>query len=134
MATLYGPPRLKTYTTSRGITEVVATWHRQLLLQPNIASCTGIYQATVSLVLRRAGMSRLGDLRRQDPVQSYERKRPGEPLQIGTNKRGGGFKSEAQLPLLHWNVAPAFYASTCINCLRTWVGVCESPSTCEVGR
>ena len=45
-------------------------------------------KATVSRVLRRAGLSRLSDLQPQEPVQRYERDVPGELLHIDTKKLG----------------------------------------------
>lgn len=46
---------------------------RKLFLQARIASYMGVSRATVSRVLRRAGLSRLSDLGPQEPVQRYER-------------------------------------------------------------
>ena len=53
---------------------------RKLLLQAHIASYMGVSKATVSRVLRRAGLSRLSDLRPDEPVLRYERDNPGELL------------------------------------------------------
>ncbi|MDP4302670.1 IS481 family transposase [Leptothrix discophora] len=61
---------------------------RKLLLQASIATYTGVSKATVSRVLRRAGLSRLSDLRPQEPVQRYEREKPGELLHIDIKKLG----------------------------------------------
>ena len=44
---------------------------RRLCLQAQIASCLGVSKATVSCVLKRAGLSRLSDLRPPEPVQRY---------------------------------------------------------------
>ena len=44
---------------------------RRLCLQAQIASCLGVSKATVSRVLKRAGLSRLSDLRPPEPVQRY---------------------------------------------------------------
>jgi len=59
---------------------------RKLFLQARIAS--GVSKATVSRVLRRAGLSRLSDLGPQEPVQRYEREHPGELLHIDIKKLG----------------------------------------------
>ena len=59
---------------------------RKLLLQSNIATYVGVSKATVSRVLRRAGLSRLSDLRPQEPVQRYERDAPGDLLHIDIKK------------------------------------------------
>jgi transposase InsO family protein len=61
---------------------------RKLYLQARIASYMGVSRATVSRVLRRAGLSRLSDLRPQEPVQRYERDNPGELLHIDIKKLG----------------------------------------------
>ena len=61
---------------------------RKLCLQAHIASYMGVSKATVSRVLRRAGLSRLSDLRPQEPVQRYERENPGELLHIDIRKLG----------------------------------------------
>lgn len=61
---------------------------RKLFLQSHIASYMGVSKATVSRVLRRAGLSRLSDLRPDEPVQRYEREHPGELLHIDIKKLG----------------------------------------------
>jgi transposase InsO family protein len=61
---------------------------RKLFLQARIASYMGVSKATVSRVLRRAGLSRLSDLGPQEPVQRYERDNPGELLHIDIKKLG----------------------------------------------
>ena len=61
---------------------------RKMFLQARIASYMGVSKATVSRVLRRAGLSRLSDLQPEEPVQRYEREVPGELLHIDTKKLG----------------------------------------------
>lgn len=61
---------------------------RKLFLQARIASYMGVSRATVSRVLRRAGLSRLSDLGPREPVQRYERDSPGELLHIDIKKLG----------------------------------------------
>jgi transposase InsO family protein len=61
---------------------------RKLFLQARIATYMGVSRATVSRVLRRAGLSKLSDLRPQEPVQRYERDQPGELLHIDIKKLG----------------------------------------------
>jgi transposase InsO family protein len=61
---------------------------RKLFLQSRIASYTGVSKATVSRVLRRAGLSKLSDLGPAEPVQRYEREMPGELLHIDIKKLG----------------------------------------------
>ena len=61
---------------------------RRLCLQAHIAACLGVSTATVSRVLKRAGLSRLSDLRPAEPVQRYEHEQPGELLHIDIKKLG----------------------------------------------
>jgi transposase InsO family protein len=67
---------------------VIVELRRKLMLQAQIASYMGVSKATVSRVLRRAGLSRLTDLRPPEPVQRYEREQPGELLHIDIKKLG----------------------------------------------
>lgn len=61
---------------------------RRLCLQSHIAACLGVSAATVSRVLKRAGLSRLSDLRPAEPVLRYELEQPGELLHIDIKKLG----------------------------------------------
>ena len=61
---------------------------RKLYLQSRIASAMGVSKATVSRVLRRAGLSKLSDLRPQEDIQRYEREAPGDLLHIDIKKLG----------------------------------------------
>jgi len=61
---------------------------RKLFLQSRIATYTGVSKATVSRVLRRAGLSKLSDLAPPEPVQRYERETPGELLHIDIKRLG----------------------------------------------
>ena len=61
---------------------------RKLYLQSRIGSYTGVSKATVSRVLRRAGLSKFSDLGPVEPVQRYERETPGELLHIDIKKLG----------------------------------------------
>jgi len=61
---------------------------RKLFLQARIASYMGVSKATVSRVLKRAGLSRLSDLQPEEPIQRYEREVPGELLHIDIKKLG----------------------------------------------
>ena len=56
--------------------------------QAHIAACLGVSTATVGRVLKRAGLSRLSDLRPAEPVQRYEHEQPGELLHIDIKKLG----------------------------------------------
>ena len=71
-----------------GVALTIIELRRKLFLQSHIASYMGVSKATVSRVLRRAGLSRLSDLRPDEPVQRYERDHPGELLHIDIKKLG----------------------------------------------
>lgn len=61
---------------------------RKLFTQSRIATYLGVSKATVSRVLRRAGLSRFSDLAPVDAVQRYEREAPGDLLHIDIKKLG----------------------------------------------
>ena len=54
----------------------------------HIASLVGVSPATVSRVLKRAGLSRLKDLEPAEPVRRYERDKPGDMIHIDIKKLG----------------------------------------------
>jgi len=61
---------------------------RKLFTQSLIATYLGVSKATVSRVLRRAGLSRFSDLAPIEAVQRYEREAPGDLLHIDIKKLG----------------------------------------------
>ena len=61
---------------------------RKLFTQSRIATYLGVSKATVSRVLRRAGLSRFSDLAPMEEVQRYEREAPGDLLHIDIKKLG----------------------------------------------
>ena len=61
---------------------------RRRLTQGRIAAALSVSEATVSRVLRRAGLSKLQALEPSEPVQRYEHQAPGELLHIDTKKLG----------------------------------------------
>jgi transposase InsO family protein len=61
---------------------------RKRLVQSCIAKTLGVSEATVSRVLKRAGLSKLSDLDPREPVQRYEHAAPGDMLHIDTKKLG----------------------------------------------
>ncbi len=71
-----------------GVAATIVELRRKLYPQSTIASYMGVSKTTVSRVLRRAGLSRLSDLRPDEPVQRYEREVPGELLHIDIKKLG----------------------------------------------
>ncbi|RWA58094.1 IS481 family transposase, partial [Mesorhizobium sp.] len=54
----------------------------------HIAHEVGVSPATVSRVLKRAGLSRLRDIEPAEPVRRYEREKPGEMIHIDIKKLG----------------------------------------------
>jgi len=75
-------------TIDPAVALAIVELRRKLFLQARIASYMGVSKATVSRVLRRAGLSKLSDLRPQEVVQRYEREAPGELLHIDIKKLG----------------------------------------------
>ena len=61
---------------------------RQRLPGQHIAKAAGVSPATVSRILKRAGLSRLRDLEPPEPVRRYERQHPGELIHIDIKKLG----------------------------------------------
>ena len=53
-----------------------------------IAQTVGVSPATVSRILKRAGLSRLKDLAPPEPVRRYERQHPGELIHLDIKKLG----------------------------------------------
>ena len=74
--------------TSPAVVEEVVALRRQRLSGDHIAKTVGISPATVSRILRRAGLSRLKDLDPPEPVRRYERQHPGELIHIDIKKLG----------------------------------------------
>jgi transposase InsO family protein len=70
------------------VAATIVELRRQLRLQSDIASYMGVSKATVSRVLKRAGLSRLSDLRPAEPIQRYEHEAPGDLLHIDIKKLG----------------------------------------------
>ena len=61
---------------------------KRRLTQARIAASLGVSEATVSRVLRRAGLSKLSSLQEVEPVRRYEHAAPGDLLHIDTKKLG----------------------------------------------
>ncbi|KEC72080.1 nucleocapsid protein p7 [Rhizobium leguminosarum bv. phaseoli CCGM1] len=74
--------------TSQALAERIITLRRQRLTGLHIAIETGVSAATVSRVLKRAGLSRLKDIEPAEPVRRYERQAPGEMIHIDIKKLG----------------------------------------------
>lgn len=67
---------------------LIVELRRRMLTQARIARSVGVAVATVSRVLKRAGISKLSDLIPAEPIVRYEHPRPGDLLHIDTKKLG----------------------------------------------
>ncbi len=67
---------------------LIVELRRRHMLQARIAQGVGVSEATVSRVLKRAGLSKLSDLQPREPVHRYEHKEPGDLLHIDIKKLG----------------------------------------------
>jgi transposase InsO family protein len=81
-------PRRLYRPTSRETQERVIELRHRRWTGRLIARCVGISPATVSRVLRRAGLSRIKDLELPEPVIRYEREHPGELIHLDIKKLG----------------------------------------------
>jgi transposase InsO family protein len=80
------PHRVANRTDARRV-EVIAALRRVRLTGAEIAECLDMALSTVSGVLTRIGMGKLGRLG-LEPAQRYERARPGELIHIDVKKLG----------------------------------------------
>ena len=74
--------------TPDAIAERIIALRRQRWTAKHIAREVGVSPATVSRVLKRAGLSRLKDLEPAQPVRRYEREHPGELIHLDIKKLG----------------------------------------------
>ena len=81
------PARLRKPTPDETVARIIAL-RRQRLTGKHIARETAVSPATVSRVLRRAGLSRLKDLAPAEPVRRYEREHPGDMIHLDIKKLG----------------------------------------------
>ena len=88
MADRSSRPKSSPKRTPRPVADEIATLRRERLTGKHIAAQTGVSPATVSRVLRRAGLSRLKDIDPAEPVRRYERENPGEMIHIDIKKLG----------------------------------------------
>ncbi|MFN3294639.1 MAG: IS481 family transposase [Gemmobacter sp.] len=73
---------------AEALAERIITHRRQRLCGRHIAELTGVSPATVSRVLRRAGLSRLKDLAPAEPVVRYAYTEPGGLIHLDIKKLG----------------------------------------------
>lgn len=81
-------PKRSPRAISPGCALLIAELRQRRMIQSRIAKSVGVSEATVSRVLRRAGLSKLSDLEPRVPIQRYEHKEPGDLLHIDTKKLG----------------------------------------------
>jgi transposase InsO family protein len=81
-------PHVLRAPTPATITERIIALRRQRLTGAHIAAKTGVSPATVSRVLRRAGLSRLRDLEPVEPGRRYERDHPGDLIHLDIKRLG----------------------------------------------
>jgi len=80
-------PRRVANRTPQERVEVIVALRRLRFTAPEIAEALGMALSTVSGILRRVGMGRLGRLGLEQPVR-YERSRPGELVHIDVKRLG----------------------------------------------
>ena len=80
-------PRTVANRTDERTVEVIAALRRLRMTGSEIAECLGIALSTVSGILTRIGMGKLGRVG-LEPAQRYERARPGELIHIDVKKLG----------------------------------------------
>lgn len=81
-------PKRLCRATPAAIVEQVESLRRQRFTGQQIAAGLGVSPATVSRILRRLGLNRIGDLEPAEPVRRYERERPGDMIHIDIKKLG----------------------------------------------
>jgi len=97
-------PRIVANRTAERRIEVIAALRRLRLTGPEIAECLGMAISTVSGILTRIGMGKLGRIG-LEPAQRYQRARPGELLHIDVKKLGriqGGAGHRVSGRRRHW--------------------------------
>ncbi len=81
-------PRHLRAPTPQAVLDQIITLRRQRFTGKQIARVAGASSATVSRILRRAGLNRLRDLDPAEPVMRYERQNPGELIHLDIKKLG----------------------------------------------
>jgi transposase InsO family protein len=88
MADRSSRPTVMPGMTEQAVAERIVALRRLRLTGKHIAMEVGVSPATVSRVLKRAGLSRLRDIEPAEPVRRYEREHPGEMIHIDIKKLG----------------------------------------------
>lgn len=79
-------PRTVANRTEERTIEAIAALRRVRMTGAEIAECLGMALSTVSGILRRIGLGRLGRLEPPEPANRHERARPGELIHIDVKK------------------------------------------------
>jgi transposase InsO family protein len=98
------PKRVANRTPQERV-EVILALRRLRFTAAEIAEALGMAVSTVSAILRRVGMGRLGRLGLEQPVR-YERRRPGELIHVDVKKLGrieGGAGWRVRGGVQHYN-------------------------------
>lgn len=88
MADRSSRPKSSPQQTDTHLCERIATLRRQRLTGRHIAMETGVSPATVSRVLKRAGLSRMKDLAPAEPIIRYEYAEPGGLIHLDIKRLG----------------------------------------------
>ena len=88
MADRSSRPRRSPNATDRTVVDRIVALRRQRFTGRHIALAVSVSPATVSRVLRRAGLSRLKDLEPAEPIRRYEWEHPGQMIHIDIKKLG----------------------------------------------
>ncbi len=88
MADRSSRPKSSPWQTAAHVCERIAALRRQRLTGKHIAMEAGVSPATVSRVLRRAGLSRIKDIAPAEPVVRYEYKEPGGLIHLDIKRLG----------------------------------------------
>jgi transposase len=83
----FRPHRLR-LPTPQAVVDEIERLRRRRWTGKQIAAETGVSPATVSRVLRRLGLNKLSALEPLEPIQRYEREKPGELIHLDIKKLG----------------------------------------------
>lgn len=81
-------PKSSPRQTHEGVVQQIISLRRQRLTGQHIARQTGVSSATVSRVLKRAGLSRMKDLAPAEPLVRYEYTEPGGLIHFDIKRLG----------------------------------------------
>ena len=81
-------PRRMRRPTPAHVVERIVHLRRHRLTGAHIAVATGVSTATVSRILKRAGLSRIKDLEPEEPARRYEHDHPGDMIHLDIKKLG----------------------------------------------